>query len=474
MPRKVYTGPRGGQYINYYGKKQYLAKFKNKFGEPYITDDYKVYRNLDSVPEEQRSTVMTCNDDLFRDPITFDYLIDPVLASDGHVYERETINRIISTTNISPLTRDQLVGPHAGRYIPANDSDAKKIKDREIKDVLDNPTSVPNFNSVNSLYLGSYRYPMGGPMIWRDPQGGNHVAVTLGQNGLIPLPMFKKRMEVIRAICKGIRTREDKDNIGSERGDIKTWADAEKVAQINKITKEAAMEANARIVRKRWKNLLQNKDRYKDIRIENQIRSERERAQQRYEFSNSGRANSIQFNITNPVNQNYARQLANDRRIRKEDLHRALTRLNPNMFNGAERNFLVPEDLWERHQDETGQDRGLIHYWNIDGHEDARLGTRIIPLKWNQLEREERARQGWIEGFDPNMVIRNGGRMVHRGGAYWYNTITHELSIRPPILRQRAHPPSPLAERPPLPVLGYDPEHRWGVGAAVPGGPVYR
>ena len=34
---------------------------------------------------------------------------DPVVASDGHSYEREAIMQVIGSTRISPITRDNLL-----------------------------------------------------------------------------------------------------------------------------------------------------------------------------------------------------------------------------------------------------------------------------------------------------------------------------------------------------------------------------
>lgn len=45
----------------------------------------------------------------FLCPINHDRMTDPVVASDGHTYELESIKQVIETTGISPLTREPLL-----------------------------------------------------------------------------------------------------------------------------------------------------------------------------------------------------------------------------------------------------------------------------------------------------------------------------------------------------------------------------
>eukprot|EP00908_Phaeocystis_cordata_P026196 Transcript_8664.p1 GENE.Transcript_8664~~Transcript_8664.p1 ORF type:complete len:295 (-),score=88.44 Transcript_8664:180-983(-) len=44
----------------------------------------------------------------FKCPITLEKMVDPVLASDGHTYERSAIERILRTTGISPMSRQHI------------------------------------------------------------------------------------------------------------------------------------------------------------------------------------------------------------------------------------------------------------------------------------------------------------------------------------------------------------------------------
>jgi len=41
-------------------------------------------------------------------PITTEVMIDPVMAADGHAYERSAIERWLATKSTSPLTSEEL------------------------------------------------------------------------------------------------------------------------------------------------------------------------------------------------------------------------------------------------------------------------------------------------------------------------------------------------------------------------------
>ena len=47
----------------------------------------------------------------YRCPLTIETMCDPVVASDGHTYERTAIQKILDTNCISPMTREILL-PH--------------------------------------------------------------------------------------------------------------------------------------------------------------------------------------------------------------------------------------------------------------------------------------------------------------------------------------------------------------------------
>ena len=168
MPRKIHASSKKGKY---------------KFGQPYITYDYKVYRNKESIPyltRDKQVPYKVCED--FVDPITLQYFIDPVLAADNKIYERAEIQRWLLTHDRSPLTREVIRGPNV--------------------------------------------------------------------RGLIGLPQLAARMNTIKAMCPPISHGRDR------RGDIQTWADAERVVQTNKIAREAALAADARETRQIARKLL--------------------------------------------------------------------------------------------------------------------------------------------------------------------------------------------------------------------------
>ena len=87
----------------------------NKYQE--ITDeminDVKNITNIEEVKEIQhQNTHNNVNDDDvntdFKCPITMDIMKDPVICSDGHSYERESITKWLLTHNTSPKTNTVL------------------------------------------------------------------------------------------------------------------------------------------------------------------------------------------------------------------------------------------------------------------------------------------------------------------------------------------------------------------------------
>jgi hypothetical protein len=61
-------------------------------------------KQTDNKPKgQQLEQILTC-------PITHELFQDPMVASDGHTYERAAIARVIETTGVSPLTRERLTG----------------------------------------------------------------------------------------------------------------------------------------------------------------------------------------------------------------------------------------------------------------------------------------------------------------------------------------------------------------------------
>ena len=46
--------------------------------------------------------------DAFKCPVTLEIMKDPTVASDGHSYERSTLQRLLRTRSKSPMTRERL------------------------------------------------------------------------------------------------------------------------------------------------------------------------------------------------------------------------------------------------------------------------------------------------------------------------------------------------------------------------------
>lgn len=63
--------------------------------------------------------------DGFMCPVTLEVMQDPVVASDGHSYERSSLVRILESTGVSPLTRENL----NGRIVVPNINLRKRIRD---------------------------------------------------------------------------------------------------------------------------------------------------------------------------------------------------------------------------------------------------------------------------------------------------------------------------------------------------------
>ncbi len=52
---------------------------------------------------------ITINSNDIRCPITGEILLEPVVASDGHIYERQALDSWLSTNTTSPMTREQII-----------------------------------------------------------------------------------------------------------------------------------------------------------------------------------------------------------------------------------------------------------------------------------------------------------------------------------------------------------------------------
>lgn len=57
---------------------------------------------------EEKIVTLNTNNKLFKCPISHEYLINPVIASDGHIYEKRYIQYWLKRNSTSPLTRENI------------------------------------------------------------------------------------------------------------------------------------------------------------------------------------------------------------------------------------------------------------------------------------------------------------------------------------------------------------------------------
>ena len=65
--------------------------------------------------------------DEFNDPITFELMTDPVIASDEKTYDRATFNELIQSTGLSPFSREPL---------SLDCTEAKDLRDRAVHHMI--------------------------------------------------------------------------------------------------------------------------------------------------------------------------------------------------------------------------------------------------------------------------------------------------------------------------------------------------
>ena len=76
-------------------------KYKNK----YQNEKKKIIYNI--LKNQKGGAAQSLLEDL-KGPITQSIMIDPVIASDGHTYEKSAILEVIRRNGISPMTRERL------------------------------------------------------------------------------------------------------------------------------------------------------------------------------------------------------------------------------------------------------------------------------------------------------------------------------------------------------------------------------
>ena len=87
--------------------KQFLERLKNKeiqTVEPKLTSKQRKLRFMRQEKKRKRIELLESFEKLIQCPITYEIMIDPVITSDGHTYERESIQQWLKENNTSPIT----------------------------------------------------------------------------------------------------------------------------------------------------------------------------------------------------------------------------------------------------------------------------------------------------------------------------------------------------------------------------------
>jgi hypothetical protein len=111
----------------------------------------------------------------FLCPITQDVMVDPVVASDGHSYERQAIQSILDRGSLdggaalSPLTREELetsLVPNINlrKRIREHDNEVESVAQQVLNSVGSRPPALPQLEGPGS----------GGPLALMPPGGGKH------------------------------------------------------------------------------------------------------------------------------------------------------------------------------------------------------------------------------------------------------------------------------------------------------------
>jgi hypothetical protein len=102
----------------------------------YETLDSKVQRPDFHIPETNWNENAYDN---FIDPISLELLIDPMIASDGNTYSKETLVQIFKGNRLSPLTRELLVPIGKASWTPFYSFQGKEIgiPNLKVKQLLD-------------------------------------------------------------------------------------------------------------------------------------------------------------------------------------------------------------------------------------------------------------------------------------------------------------------------------------------------
>jgi hypothetical protein len=115
---------------------------------------YQLENSVRVVRSVQDSRLLARRESLARDltcPITGEILIDPVVAADGHTYERQAIERWLQDHQTSPLTNAALTSKQLlpNLRLKAIAEEARRERDRDKKNGngAKHPSSSPSSSS---------------------------------------------------------------------------------------------------------------------------------------------------------------------------------------------------------------------------------------------------------------------------------------------------------------------------------------
>jgi hypothetical protein len=115
---------------------------------------YQLENSVRVVRSVQDSRLLARRESLARDltcPITGEILIDPVVAADGHTYERQAIERWLQDHQTSPLTNAALTSKQLlpNLRLKAIAEEARRERDRDQKNGngAKHPSSSPSSSS---------------------------------------------------------------------------------------------------------------------------------------------------------------------------------------------------------------------------------------------------------------------------------------------------------------------------------------
>lgn len=105
---------------------------------------------------ENESIQLTHQMDIFKCPITTEYMSEPVIASDGHIYEKTAINKWFEKNDTSPLTRELIEKKYYKCQVFNNMLSEFYIKYPELKPISESDLLDPNFNNFNIKKIIQY------------------------------------------------------------------------------------------------------------------------------------------------------------------------------------------------------------------------------------------------------------------------------------------------------------------------------